>query len=65
MKRRHLRAGKLEHAQNEFREIANEERKNEKVRSDFLGFVHDLDSKSAGPDERAAETDPEHPIAEC
>jgi len=31
----------------------------------FSGFVHDLDSKSAGPDERAAEQIQSIPFAEC
>jgi hypothetical protein len=39
--------------------------KDEKARSNFLGFVCGLDSGSKVPDERAAETNPEHPIAEC
>jgi len=39
--------------------------KDEKARSNFLGFLCGLDSGNKVPDERAAETNPEHPIAEC
>jgi len=58
-------SGKLYPVQSKCREISVEERKMKKARSNFLGFVCDLDSGSKVPDERAAETNPEHPIAEC
>jgi hypothetical protein len=45
--------------------MPTEERKNEEIPSGSLDFVRGHDSQGGVSEQRAAETDPEHSIAEC
>ena len=45
--------------------ISIEEVRIEDIPGDFLCFVDDLDPGDGGSDQRAVETDSDHPLAEC